>query len=111
MNQKPSQSNDQNQNHSKWIRGGRIITASDDFEGDLLIGDGQILAVGRNLETLGLVGKSAGSMGVVEEVDARGLIIFPGAVDVHTHLDLPFMGTSSSDDFETGTLAAVSGGT
>ena len=53
----------------------------------------------------------ASSSGDLEDVDAKGLYVFPGAVDVHTHLDLPFMGTSSSDDFESGTIAAVCGGT
>ncbi len=87
----------------KCIRGGRIVTATEDFIGDLLIGDGQILALGKNLELSG--------MASAEEIDARGLYVFPGAVDVHTHLDLPFMGTSSSDDFESGTQAALYGGT
>lgn len=99
------------QSSYKWIRGGRIITATEDFVGDLLIGDGQVLALAKDLEALGVVGKGAGSLGSVEEVDARGLFVFPGAIDVHTHLDLPFMGTSSSDDFESGTRAALFGGT
>ncbi|NBT59674.1 dihydropyrimidinase, partial [bacterium] len=46
-----------------------------------------------------------------KEVDASGCYVFPGGIDAHTHLDLPFMGTFSSDDFETGTLAALHGGT
>ncbi|MEO5970718.1 MAG: dihydropyrimidinase [Bdellovibrionia bacterium] len=98
-------------NKYKWIRGGRIITACDDFKGEILIGDGQILALGRDLAALGIVGKSAGALGSVEEIDASGLFIFPGGIDPHTHLDLPFMGTSSSDDFESGTTAAIQGGT
>jgi len=88
----------------KWIRGGRIITASEDFQGDLLLGNGRILAVGEDLKTLAQLQNA-------EEIDAHGLYVFPGAIDAHTHLDLPFMGTSSTDDFETGTLAAISGGT
>ncbi len=95
----------------KWIKKGRIITATEDFVGDLFVGDGQILAMGKDLESTGILGKNAGFLGSVEEIDARGLLILPGAVDVHTHLDLPFMGTSSSDDFESGTLAAIAGGT
>ncbi len=95
----------------KWIRGGRIITATEDFQGEILVGNGQILAIGSDLQALGLVGRSSGALGDVEEIDARGLYVFPGGVDPHTHLDLPFMGTSSSDDFETGTIAALSGGT
>lgn len=95
----------------KWIRGGRIVTASEDFAGELLIGNGKVLAVGKNLEDIGVVGKGAGAMGPVEIVEADGLIVMPGGIDAHTHLDLPFMGTSSSDDFETGTIAALAGGT
>jgi len=87
----------------KWIRGGRIVTATEDFVGEILIGQGKILAVGTDLQALAPAG--------TEEVDAGGLMVFPGGVDAHTHLDLPFMGTSSSDDFETGTIAAVGGGT
>src|SRR4051794_15644600 len=88
----------------KWIRNGRIVTATDDFQGDILTSDGKIFAVGKDLSALT---KSQN----FEVIDADGLLVFPGAIDVHTHLDLPFMGTSSSDDFETGTLAAISGGT
>ena len=87
----------------KWIRNGRIVTATEDFVGDLLIGNGQILAMGKDLKGL--------ASGKVEEVDASGLFVFPGGIDAHTHLDLPFMGTSSSDNFETGSIAALNGGT
>lgn len=87
----------------KLIRGGRIITATEDFVGEVLIGNGQILAVGKDLKGL--------ASGPVEEIDAKGLYVLPGGIDAHTHLDLPFMGSSSSDDFETGTIAAVNGGT
>ncbi len=95
----------------KWIRNGRIVTATEDFVGDILVNGTQIVAVGRDLQALGLAGKGAGAMGAVEEIDASGLMVLPGGVDAHTHLDLPFMGTSSSDDFETGTIAAMAGGT
>ena len=87
----------------KWIRNGRIVTATEDFVGDILIGNGQILAMGKDLKGL--------ASGKVEEIDASGLFVFPGGIDAHTHLDLPFMGTSSSDNFETGTIAALNGGT
>ena len=90
-------------NSYKWIRGGRIITASEDFVGEVLVGNEQILAVGKDLKALAPAG--------CEEVDAAGLYVIPGGVDAHTHLDLPFMGASSSDDFETGTIAALAGGT
>lgn len=85
-----------------WIRGGRIITATEDFVGDVLVRDGKIAAVGLDLRDVA---------GGAEKVEADGLYVFPGGVDAHTHLDLPFMGTSSSDDFETGTIAAAAGGT
>lgn len=85
----------------KCIRGGNIITAVDNFIGDILIGDNKILVVGKKLDC---------PIGT-EEIDAYGLYVFPGAIDAHTHLDLPFMGTSSTDDFESGTIAAVYGGT
>src|SRR6266496_728685 len=82
------------------IRNGRIVTAQDDYQADLLI-DGEVIsAIGRSLKTeAGLV------------VDATGLLVLPGGVDAHTHLDMPFGGTVSSDDFETGTVAAAHGGT
>ncbi|MEK7692543.1 MAG: dihydropyrimidinase [Bdellovibrionota bacterium] len=88
---------------SIWIRGGRIVTASEDFVGDVLVVDTQVAAVGTDLAALVPAG--------AEKVDAQGLLVFPGGVDAHTHLDLPFMGTSSTDDFETGTIAAAGGGT
>jgi dihydropyrimidinase len=88
----------------KWIRGGTIVTATDEFKGELLIGDGKILAVGQDLSGLAPAAE-------IEKIDATGLLVLPGGIDAHTHLDLPFMGTSSSDDFETGTIAAMAGGT
>ena len=92
-------------NTYKWIRGGRIVNANENFLGEILVGNGKILALGRDLQTLGLSEHS------IEEVDASGLYLFPGGIDAHTHLDLPFMGTVSSDNFETGTHAALLGGT
>ena len=88
---------------SKWIRGGRIITATEDFIGEVLVQGSEIVAVGKDLRAL--------TSGDVEQVDATGLYVLPGGIDAHTHLDLPFMGTSSTDDFETGTIAAAAGGT
>jgi dihydropyrimidinase len=82
------------------IRNGRIVTAQDDYQADLLIEDQTISAVGRNLQV---------QADKIE--DASGLLVMPGGVDVHTHLDMPFGGTVSSDDFETGTRAAAFGGT
>ncbi|MBI3542751.1 MAG: dihydropyrimidinase [Deltaproteobacteria bacterium] len=87
---------------AKLIRQGRIVTATEDFTGDVLVRDGKIVAVGQDLKAM-----ADGA----EVVDAKGLLVIPGGIDAHTHLDLPFMGTSSSDDFETGTIAAANGGT
>jgi len=80
------------------IKNGKIVTAVDTYEADIGIEKGKIVGIGRGFE---------GN----ETIDAKGMFVFPGGVDVHTHLDMPFMGASSSDDFETGTIAAVFGGT
>jgi dihydropyrimidinase len=82
------------------IRNGRIITAQDDYHADVLIEQESIAAIGRNL-----------TVDAEAVFDASGLLVLPGGVDVHTHLDMPFGGTISSDDFETGTRAAAFGGT
>ncbi len=82
------------------ITGGRIITATDDYVADIYIEDGVIRAIGRGLP-----------FPADETLDARGQYVLPGGVDVHTHMELPFGGTSASDDFETGTIAAACGGT
>jgi dihydropyrimidinase len=85
------------------ITNGHIITASEDFLGDILIEDEQISAVG-----------SPGTFTLLHSdavLDARGKYIFPGAIDVHTHMELPLPTTVASDDFETGTIAAACGGT
>lgn len=82
------------------IRNGTVVTATDTFQADLLVENEKVVAISKNL-----------SVRAEREIDATGCYIFPGGIDAHTHLDLPFMGTSSSDDFETGTLAALHGGT
>ena len=82
------------------IKGGTVVTAADTFVADVLVGDGKVLAIGRALEA-----------SYDRVIEAKGKYLFPGAVDVHTHLDMPFGGTMSSDDFETGTKAAAMGGT
>lgn len=82
------------------IKGGRIVTASDDFIADLYIEDEKIHTIGKQL-----------SIQADREIDASGKLVFPGAIDPHVHLDMPFMGTFSSDSYETGTLAALHGGT
>ena len=84
------------------IRNGTIVTATDTYAGDIGITNGQITAIGQALPI-----ENAG------KVDRRrpGCIVIPGGIDVHTHLDMPFGGTTSADDFETGTRAAAFGGT
>jgi dihydropyrimidinase len=82
------------------IRNGRIITADRDFRADIYIADETITAIG---EDLGLRADKV--------IDATGKYVIPGGVDVHTHLDMPFSGIVTSDDFETGTRAAAFGGT
>ena len=82
------------------IKGGTIITASDTYQADLLIAADRIALMGADLPVEG-----------AEVVDATGKMITPGGIDVHTHLELPFFGTVSSDDFYTGQKAAAFGGT
>ena len=83
------------------IQNGRIITAVDDYQADILIEDGRIHTIGKNIA----VGDG------VEVHDAAGLLVFPGGVDVHTHLDWEFGVARTVDTFETGTMAAAFGGT
>jgi dihydropyrimidinase len=82
------------------IKNGRIITASEDYIADIFIEGETVSAIGKNL-----------SMKAGETIDASGKLVFPGGIDPHVHLDMPFMGTFSSDNYETGTLAALHGGT
>ena len=83
------------------IVNGRVATATDTYTSDVAINDGKISAVGQTLPR-----ENAGKI-----IDAVGKYVFPGGIDVHTHLDMPFGGTTSADDFETGTRAAAFGGT
>ncbi|MGG3736491.1 dihydropyrimidinase [Aeribacillus pallidus] len=84
----------------KLIKNGTIVTATDTFEAEILIENGKIVAMGHQLDPVG-----------AEVIDAKGCYIFPGGIDPHTHLEMPFGGTVSKDDFETGTIAAAFGGT
>src|SRR5262250_965603 len=85
------------------IQNGHIVTAVDSYIADVLI-DGPIVAlIGADLR--GILGS------IDKTIDATGKLVLPGGIDPHTHMDLPFGGTSSSDDFETGTRAAAFGGT
>jgi dihydropyrimidinase len=83
------------------IKNGEVVTATDRYHADVRVADGVIVAIGRDLkpEPFDRV------------VDASGCFVFPGAIDVHTHLDMPFMGATNKDDFRTGTIAAALGGT
>src|SRR6201988_1037577 len=83
------------------IRNGTVVTATDTSVADIgIIGD-KISAIGAGLPV-----ENAGRV-----IDAANHLVIPGGVDVHTHLDMPCGGTTSADDFETGTIAAAHGGT
>jgi dihydropyrimidinase len=83
------------------IRNGIVVTATDTYPADVAIENGRIVAIGANLPA-----QNASAV-----IDASGKFVLPGGIDVHTHLDMPFGGTTSADDFETGTRAAAFGGT
>ena len=83
------------------IVNGRVATATDTYTSDVAISDGKIAAIGQSLPR----------ENAKQIIDAAGKYVFPGGIDVHTHLDMPFGGTTSADDFETGTRAAAFGGT
>ncbi len=82
------------------IKNGRIVTAVDDYKADILI-EG---------ETISIIGQSL-VMEADKVIDAAGRLVIPGGIDPHTHMDMPFGGTTSADDFLTGTQAAAHGGT
>jgi len=82
------------------IINGTIVTATDTYRADVGIMNGKVVQIAKKIK------EPAG-----EVVDAKGLYVLPGGIDIHTHLDMPFMGSFSSDDFETGTIAAAFGGT
>lgn len=85
---------------SVLIKNGRVITAVDDYLADIFIKNETVTLIGDKLE-----------IEADEVIDASGKYLFPGGLDPHTHLDMPFGGTTSADDFETGTRAAAHGGT
>src|SRR5512132_1191346 len=82
------------------LGGGTVVTAEASFRADVAVEDEKIAAVGVDLPTNG-----------AEVVDVSGAMLMPGFIDGHTHLDMPFGGTVTSDDWDTGTAAAVAGGT
>ena len=83
---------------STVIRGGTVVTADLSYKADVLVEGGRIAAIGQ-----GLTGNTV--------LDATGCYVMPGGIDPHTHLEMPFMGTYSADDFDSGTRAALAGGT
>jgi len=80
------------------IKNGTVVNADFSEKADVLIEDGKIIAVGKNLK-----GDTT--------IDATGCFVMPGGIDPHTHMDMPFMGTTTADDFESGTKAGLAGGT
>lgn len=91
------------------IINGTIVTSKKTFKGEILIADGRIKKIVRRITENAPARLS--QAGGDEIIDASGQYIFPGGIDVHTHLDMPFGGTVTSDDFHTGTIAAACGGT
>ena len=85
---------------SVLIKGGRIITAADDYTGDVYVENGTISLLGESLD-----------VSADKTIDATGKYVIPGAIDPHTHIELPFGGTVTCDDFTSGTVAAAFGGT
>ncbi|WP_114964931.1 dihydropyrimidinase [Alkalilacustris brevis] len=83
---------------STVIRNGTIVTHDLTYKADVKVEDGKIVEIGANLKG-------------ARELDASGCYVMPGGIDPHTHLEMPFMGTYSSDDFDSGTRAALAGGT
>src|ERR1700719_711832 len=88
---------------STLLQGGTVVTGVDTYAADGAIVDGKIASISAPGHA------PPGPFDLT--IDARGKYILPGGIDAHTHLDMPFGGTTSSDDFETGTLAAAHGGT
>jgi len=82
------------------IKNGTVVTAVDRYEGDVLIEDEQVALIGTAID-----------VAADKVIDAAGKYVLPGGIDVHTHLDMPFGGSTSADDFQTGTIAAAFGGT
>src|SRR3954468_20409177 len=85
---------------SVLIKGGRVVTATDDYVGDVFVDGERISLIGESLD-----------VGAARTIDASGKYVLPGCVDPHTHLDMPFGGTVTIDDFESGQTSAAFGGT
>jgi dihydropyrimidinase len=85
---------------SVLIKGGPIVTAADDYVGDVFIDNGTVSLIGESLDVV-----------ADKTIDATGKLVIPGAIDPHTHIELPFGGTVTCDDFTSGTVSAAFGGT
>ncbi len=83
------------------IRNGTVVTATDTSLADVGINGEKVTAIAAQLPI----------ENTSKVIDAAGCLVIPGGIDVHTHLDMPFGGTTSADDFQTGTIAAAFGGT
>lgn len=86
--------------NSLLIRNGTIVTATDCYTADVLVQGEQVAMIGKQLDAR-----------ADRVLDATDCYLFPGGIDAHTHMELPFMGTFSSDSFESGTRAGLHGGT
>jgi dihydropyrimidinase len=84
---------------SVLIRGGRVITAVDDYAADVFVDNGVVTQIGNSLDAR-----------ADRVIDARERYVMPGAIDPHTHMDMPFGGTVTCDDFTSGTVSAAFGG-
>mgnify|MGYP001306086714 CR=1 FL=1 len=82
---------------STLIKNGRIVTAVDDYKADIFIEDEKISQIGNSLQ-----------MDADKVIDASNRLVIPGGIDPHTHFDMPFGGTMSADDFESGPRAGTS---
>lgn len=82
------------------VKNGTIVTAADRYDADIYIDKGVITHIGRGI-----------TLKADTVIDAAGKLVIPGGIDAHTHLDMPFGGTTSADDFESGSIAAAHGGT
>lgn len=85
---------------SYLLKNGRVVNVEYSETADVLIENGKIVSIGSNLSH-----KSA------EVIDCSDKLIIPGGIDTHTHMQLPFMGTNAVDDFDSGSKAAIAGGT
>src|SRR5919106_1297764 len=86
------------------VKNGRIITATDDYRADIYCAEETITRIEKSIDESKLPKKT-------EVIDARGKYVFPGFIDPHVHIHLPFMGTHAADDYESASRAALAGGT